>query len=147
MDNLNYLNNFVFQIEELFESGVLENILDKAQHFVITTYYLALKNNFCYSEDIKKNTKCILFVISRLASKYKVLDEECSNAFILRFLFSIVSKIKLYSKDKNFSNLKKKIEKEFIVKQINNDEYIPIDKINEELLDIQNRLDERKIRK
>lgn len=147
MDNLNKLNKFILHNEELFESDVLENILTKEQYFIITTYYLALKNNLCYSEDIKENTKFILLVISKLASKYKVLDKEYRNGFILRCLFFITSTIKSHSKEKNFLDLKDNIEKEFIGKQINNDEYIQIDKINKELLDIQNRLNERRIRK
>lgn len=147
MNNLNYLNDFVLQIEELFESDVLENILTKEQHFVITTYYLALKNNLCYSEDIKENTKFILIIISMLASKYKVLDKEYKPGFILRCLFAIKSTIKSYSKEKNFLDLKNNIEKASIGKQINKDEYIQSYIIDAKLLDIQNRLNERRIRK
>lgn len=133
-DLKDYLDRFFSRNKELFEDDRLMKILTKEQHFVINTYYLAIKNNLHCSDNEEENVLFILFVIAKLTETYGIFNSECKPGYICRFLYSIASTI----------NLRKEEINGLSTPRNNINSYISLDVINSKLLDIQNQLDELK---
>lgn len=92
MDNV---KNFILKYDELFNKGVIKQILDSEGYFFINTYRLLLKNDFVYSHDQNENDNAILFIIARLGVSFSVTQEEFKLGMVKRILIMIVSKLKL----------------------------------------------------
>ena len=92
MDNV---KNFVLKYDELFNKGVIKQMLDSEEYFFINTYRLLLKNDFVYNPDQNENDIAILFIIARLGVSFSVTKEELKLGTLKRILIMLASKMNL----------------------------------------------------